>query len=179
MEVGDIRKAFEIGRGKTNKNQKYIWSACQECGRQRWTTMRRGQTKHPRCNVCAAKEKQVLRHPPNWTPGTVYQSGYVSIRLEKGDFFYPMARRIGYVFEHRLVMAKHLGRNLHAWEIVHHKNHVKDDNRIENLQLVSNDGHNQITILEKRLSYLERRVTLLEAENVLLREGKDALLPRG
>jgi len=107
----------------------------------------------------------------NWNGGRRAAGGYVLIRLYPNDFFYPMTRIDGYVMEHRLVMAKHLGRCLQPWELVHHKNHRRNDNQFENLQLISDDRHKQIIILENEINHLKKRVTLLEAENVLLRES--------
>ena len=46
-----------------------------------------------------------------------------------------MADRKGRVAQHRLVMSESLGRPLLDSENVHHINGVRDDNRLENLEL--------------------------------------------
>ena len=40
-----------------------------------------------------------------------------------------------WVFEHRQVMEQSIGRSLYPGETVHHKNGVRDDNRLCNLEL--------------------------------------------
>lgn len=69
--------------------------------------------------------------------GRTESKGYVYLRVLDDDPLVTMATKGGRAFEHRLVMARHLGRPLLATEHVHHINGVRGDNRIENLQLVS------------------------------------------
>lgn len=71
---------------------------------------------------------------PYWRGGRYkdHSSGYVWIYNPE----YSSATKKGYVAEHRLVMEKFIGRYLRGNEIVRHKNNIKDDNRIKNLEII-------------------------------------------
>ena len=72
----------------------------------------------------------------NWKGGKIITtSGYILIYSSNHPF---NCRR--YVREHRLVMEKYLGRYLTPKEVVHHKNGIVNDNRLENLKLFKNDS---------------------------------------
>lgn len=59
------------------------------------------------------------------------RNGYVSVWMPN----HPNCRSAGYLHEHRFVMSEHIGRPLIDGENVHHLNGIRDDNRIENLEL--------------------------------------------
>lgn len=96
------------------------------------------------------------------------KGGYILTKLQWDDPYYPMANAAGYAREHRLVMARHLGRCLEPWEVVHHINHVRTDNRVENLELSETSLHSTESVAHESLVHLKR-------ENVLLRECVRAL----
>ena len=73
---------------------------------------------------------------PSWKGGRyTTQYGYTMVRLPHDDKYTEMCNGGGYVPEHRLILASHLGRCLSRHETVHHINGGKSDNRLENLQL--------------------------------------------
>lgn len=70
----------------------------------------------------------------------VHANGYILLRCVG----HPRAKNKGhYVFEHIIVMENHIGRYLVKGEVVHHLNAIKNDNRIENLELTNRADHSR------------------------------------
>ena len=72
----------------------------------------------------------------SWSGGrSIMSAGYIGVHVPRDDPMSVMACSGPYVLEHRLVMARSLGRPLMAHETVHHINGDRKDNRLSNLQL--------------------------------------------
>ena len=148
ISIGEIRKGTEIG--KKNKG-KFIWVACQGCRKERWIPLLRFKRKQSLlCSECNGRNlldiyrknlKASGKYNANWKGGQKLCYGYIYEWVEPDNFFASMRNSQGYAFEHRLVMAKYLGRCLSSWEKVHHKNGIRNDNHIENLELMMNGSH--------------------------------------
>ena len=83
-----------------------------------------------------ARDGQHGSNHPSWSGGRRILDGYVLIR----DPLNVMCDSRGYVSEHRLVMAKHLGRPLLRTEVVHHIDENKANNELSNLMLFSSQA---------------------------------------
>jgi predicted DNA-binding protein YlxM (UPF0122 family) len=80
------------------------------------------------------------------------KNGYVSIYFPD----HPKSRSDGYIMEHDLIMECFIGRWLKEDEVVHHKNHITNDNRIENLQLLTKKEHARLHAIERHKKRKER-----------------------
>jgi hypothetical protein len=104
--------------------------------------------------MSAGVKRNHKRGPENhrWKGGRqITKRGYVEVFVDSKDPMIGMAHtrmtsKNGYAFEHRLLMARHLGRVLRRDEEVHHINGKRDDNRLENLQLRTRPHGNGVVL---------------------------------
>lgn len=118
---------------------------CAYCGK-------RGMTKQGKiyCSRDCAFKHRKGKDSPLWRGGKILRAGYWFIKVGSR-----------YVREHRVIMERILGRTLHQKEIVHHKNGIKNDNRIENLEVTNHHNHFQTHTAERYaaagMDYLKER----------------------
>lgn len=79
-----------------------------------------------------------------------HNRGYILAYAPK----HPNAHKDGYVMLHTVLMELKIGRYLNGDEVVHHINHNRSDNRIENLVLMNKHEHSAMHMKER---YEKRR----------------------
>jgi len=167
IKAGQTEAVIDIqGRKRGIK----IWTICPVCESGRWVRIdsTRNKSFSGMCIKCHNKfTSGGGENHPRWKGGRLPDKGYISVKLQPNNPFYPMARKSGYIREHRYIMAKHIGRCLESWEIVHHKNGNKKDNRIKNLELFPNlKEHFPSIAIQKRIQELEKRIKTLEKKKI-------------
>ena len=112
---------------KSRRKEKVVVPCC-FCGKNVSKYKSRiNESKKHFCSRDCVRNYVTKNRSPLWSGGSyVSKSGYRYVRLGyRGPQF----------LEHRLVMERHLGRELQNFEHVHHKNGIRSDNSIENLEL--------------------------------------------
>ena len=160
-----------------------VWITCPVCKKRRLASssnlqrLRLGKLTG-RCSKCSAKVCVGSAHG-HWRGGRTISNksdidGYVHTHIalftpEEQVILEPMRpKNKPYILQHRAVMALHLGRPLGSWEIIHHKNGIRDDNRLENL--IITDAHTHVAentrMVQKYRIEIHRLQILLDKHNI-------------
>ena len=176
-EVGEIKQVYY------KESRRHIWVRCPVCQQERWAQERSyiAGGKTGLCLDCFNKSDKARQAGDKGRHNRKLKSGhnnnkersYIYKKIGKDDFFYPMATKEGKVAEHRLVMAKHLNRCLLPWEVVHHKNGNRKDNKLENLQLLPTSIHHLVDNETKAyIRKLESELAQLKGKLPATRKGE-------
>ena len=119
-----------------NQRKSKVLVRCGQCGREKnvYPSIYKTRKRHfcdAKCFISFNKGENTYQ----WKGKRKTKAGYIVIRDYSGK------RSSGYIYEHRLIMQNSLGRDLKKEECIHHINGIKDDNRIENLELVKSNTH--------------------------------------
>lgn len=138
MSVGKIHKYFTIyglqPRKDTCKGMKHSKAVCEIISR-----THKGKTMplETRAKISNARKGSYIK--PSEFGGHRKQrtDGYICVYVPH----HQKATKDGYVMEHILIAENHIGRHLNENEVVHHKNKIRNDNRVENLMVLTKTEH--------------------------------------
>ena len=122
-----------FGKHRTAESRKQQAETIKETIRKKGGHWSKGQ-KLPQDVLERKRGLQAGEKNSHWKGGIRNYGGYVAVYMPEHPF---CNKRNKTVYEHRLVMEQHLGRYLLSREVIHHKNGDKSDNRLENLELIS------------------------------------------
>lgn len=169
----EVQCAYDISSQKLEYHptfscrQTMIDRICLNCGKQdhiRATEVRQAAKDGDLTGLCKTCSYAISHPQPkgdksyNWRGGRVEQEGYIMIQCPG----HPRANIRGYVFEHRLVMEEYLDRYLLPIETVHHKNGMRADNRLENLELWNGKHGDGFRYKDMTSSQVEKLIGFLQ-----------------
>lgn len=92
------------------------------------------------CSVIRLNSGRLAQAAYNWQGGQIKRNGYIFIRRPE----HPNAIMGGYVKRARLILEHEMGGYIDEALQIHHINKVKDDDQLENLQLLSRSEHRRL-----------------------------------
>jgi hypothetical protein len=114
------------------------WQICPSCG---------GKKDHgaATCRKCSTPGKPLVgltgEDHPAWKGGQrIDEDGYIRTYAPG----HPWPRRSGYVFEHVRIMELAIGRRLEPGETVHHRDGDRQNNAVENLEILKRGDHSRL-----------------------------------
>lgn len=123
--VGTKIGKLTILEEKLKKNKLFCLCRC-DCGNKDWV-IKASLVRKNHVKIC----KYCYIPRPRKKVRVIDNDGYVVLNMP----FHPNSNKNGRLKEHVYIMSQYLGRPLRKEEFVHHRNSIRSDNRIENLEL--------------------------------------------
>ncbi len=169
------KKISDNRKGKMTGRQNHNFGGLKEGTAEKISKALKGRKLSPehKEKIRQAMQKFRGKNNPNWKEKKSERKKYKLVLCPPE--FKEMTKKDGMVFEHRLVMAKSIGRPLLSAEVVDHINTDTTDNRLENLKLFDNNAKHLAETLKKNslqdllrqsIKYMKNEEKILISERI-------------